>query len=244
VRSGGVLDFESTPTIDASDNGSFIDNYGVVQKTTSGATAVQMGVKNEASTAQLVNSGGTTQQVNSTLQLLGKVPSSDFTVVQAGGSTVLYDNSGIDVRYGYQQNAGSLSVMGRPNTEGQFRGTRTTLNAETDGTAAEINGGAVILSDGTDTSHSAELSSNMTFKFGATSELRFGKLPNTSLDLLYTYSVEIASGAKAVLTEGTTNDSQRFVRTDNGIVGAFTPDVGTYAIEKQNGNKDYYLILN
>jgi hypothetical protein len=239
VDEGGLLDLASA-NVTKNNSASYISNYGTVQKTNSGTTTVDMGLKNEASTSLLVNSGGS--QVNTAdLKFTDDVPGTSFSVIQNDGDIELSNQCFLWAKDGYQQNGGNLRVMGQSSA-----GTIAGLYAD-DGKTAEINCGAVILSSGSDY-HDSELWSNMTFKFGATSQLTFG-INRTSCDQLYTSAtVEITAGARAVLTERLGNTgglSYKFVHTLNGITNTLTLDdqsgYTNNTIDKQNNDNDYVL---
>jgi hypothetical protein len=245
VDAGGLLDLASANVLKTT-SGSYIDNYGTVQKTNSGDTIVSMGLKNEASTSLLVNSGGSPYNT-AYLRFTDDVPGTTWSIIQTDGNIKLYNECQLWPYNGYKQDGGNLCVMG--NTGGSL----AALYAISDGEAAQINGGAVILSDGSN-DHGAQLWSNMAFYFGASSELRFGISARNGCDLLYTQAtVQITAGAKAVLTETVDNvggKSWRFVRTGNpdqqdGITGTFTLDDQSggmnYTLQKQNNNNDYYI---
>jgi hypothetical protein len=240
VRSGGLLNLASANVLKTS-SGSYIDNYGTVQKTNSGYTTVDMGLKNEASTSLLVNSGGS--QFNPAyLKFTDDVANTTWSIIQTDGNIKLYNECFLTANNGYKQDGGNLRVMGSSSGK-----TLAGLYAWSDGEAAQINGGAVILSDGS-SNHYTELDSNMTFWFSATSELRFGINSRTFCDWLHANRVEITAGATAVLTEtvgNVTGKSNLFVTTDLGITGTFTlQDLtgGTgYGLQKKNNDNDYFV---
>jgi hypothetical protein len=245
VNAGGRLDLDSS-IITGGAGGTYIDNFGTVQKTAGGTTTAYMGLRNEASSSLLTVNGGS----GATLDLALNLPGSLNTVEQVNGATQIYPGNELRVWTNYQQSAGKLSAMGaasgttvsRLNTD-QLAGTKF----------ATIDGGSVVLGDGT-TNHRSELISNTQFNFKSASTLAFGLNPDAlDNDLLMAYKVSIETGATAKLDTTNLGDgappfSWQFIDTTadgrSTILGSFRDDVGGFDYYTEKNSPDdtsYYL---
>ena len=241
VSSGGLLELEGASLMPASDS-TYISNSGTVQKTnTTWDTIVYFGIRNEASTAVLSAQAGSVEFRNGSP---GQVSSS---IYQVDGATKIYNGATLKVSRAYTQEAGKFSAMGVAS------GTSTsTFRAENLAQSININGGSVVLGDGT-TNHRTTLDARgCYFKFGATSSLKFGiNVGALDNDVLKVNQVSINPMATAVLdtTDLANVPSQNWVfldgnkPTDESIVGAFLKDVGTtgYTMSRDPKNNLYRL---